>query len=622
MCGIAGYIGDRNATRAEGILRRMVRAIERRGPDGEGIEHWEQAWLGHRRLAILDLSEAGRQPMLSDCGRVGVVFNGCIYNFMEIRAELEGLGHRFRSLCDTEVVVRGYQQWGVDALAAKMRGMFAIGVWDEDRQTLTLLRDRLGVKPLLYATGEGRIAFGSTLPALQETGMAGDLNPAAMLEYLEFGYVTDAFTIHEGVHKLGAGEILEWKNGEIRKRTYWRLPDEAENSRVSFEEAVEETERLLLESVKLRLIADVKVGALLSGGIDSALVCWAVRQAQADITAFTVSMEGDPSDETPATRETARILGIPHQVISLRRDDSGPGDLLHEVTSAYGEPFAAQSAMALLQVSAAVKPHATVLLTGDGGDDLFLGYWFYPTYLKSQQIARLLPELAGDLWRAGRGIVDTIPALRRPKHFADYITGGLGGFTRANDGLPFYTRRGLLGERLSGRNLPQREIPLSVAAGRSMMKDLLQYQQRTWFVSEFMTKVDGGTMYHALEARAPFLDQKLWEFAAQLPASLRLHGGELKAVLREIVRRRISPEVASRKKQGFTVPIERWMAGPWRDAFRRVADAPLLEQEGWLTRGALAKVASELGQAEQSSKHVWFLMVLENWLRRHRGVAA
>ena len=612
MCGITGYVGENNSAEAEKILRRMVKAIERRGPDGEGVENWPGAWLGHRRLAILDLSDAGRQPMLSEDGTVGVVFNGCVYNFLELRRELEQLGHRFRSMCDTEVVVCGYQQWGVDDLARRMRGMFAIGIWDNPRATLTLLRDRLGVKPLLYARRGKKLGFASTAGALVAGGLAKDISAAGMLEFLEFGYVTDAHSIYEGVSKLGAGRILEWKDGEITERPYWRLPDPEENSRVGFEEAVEETERLVLESVKLRLIADVKVGALLSGGIDSALVCWAVRQAQADITAFTVSMPNDPADETEATRRTAALLGIPHEVISLPSDSSG---LLEEVTTAYSEPFGAQSAMAMLSVSAAVKPHATVLLTGDGGDDLFLGYWFYPTYLKTERIARLLPDFAGPLWRSLRPIADAIPALRRPKHFADYITGGLGGLTRAHDGLPFYRQRGLLGPRLKQMPLAQREIALTMNAARHMMRELLQYQQRTWFVSEFMTKVDGGAMHHALEARAPFLDQKLWEFAAKLPPALRLHGGELKSILRTIVRRRISPEVALRKKQGFTVPVERWLAGPWLESFYTMAKDSVLEKQGWLSPGALTRCADEVRKTGRATRQVWFLMVLETWMR-------
>jgi asparagine synthase (glutamine-hydrolysing) len=613
MCGITGYVGEHNNAAAETILRRMVKAIERRGPDGEGVEHWPGAWLGHRRLAILDLSDAGRQPMLSEDGAVGVVFNGCIYNFLELRRELEQLGHCFRSMCDTEVVVRGYQQWGADDLARRMRGMFAIGIWDHPRATLTLLRDRLGVKPLLYAHRGKQLAFASTADALAAGGLAGEISAAGMLEFLEFGYVTDAHSIYEGVSKLGAGQILEWKDGQVTERPYWRMPDPDENSRIGFEEAVEETERLLLESVKLRLIADVKVGALLSGGIDSALVCWAVRQAQADITAFTVSMPNDPADETDATRRTAALLGIPHEVISLPNDSSG---LLEEVTSAYSEPFGAQSAMAMLSVSAAVKPHATVLLTGDGGDDLFLGYWFYPTYLKTERIARKLPGFATPLWQSLRPIVDSIPALRRPKHFADYATGGLGGLTRAHDGLPFYQKLGLLGPRLKQLRLEQREIAQTMNAARHMMRDLLQYQQRTWFVSEFMTKVDSGAMHHALEARAPFLDQKLWEFAATLPPELRLRGGELKAILRTIVRRRISPEIAERKKQGFTVPVERWLAGPWLESFRAMAKDSILEQQGWLEKGAILRCAEEVQQTGRATRQVWFLMVLENWIRR------
>lgn len=617
MCGIAGYIGNTNHQAVEDTLRRMVRRIERRGPDGEGVAHWPGAGLGHRRLAILDLSELGRQPMLSHDGRVGVVFNGCIYNFLELKNELEQSGHQFHSTCDTEVVLRGYLEWGALELARRMRGMFAVGIWDDHCRRLTLFRDRLGVKPLFYAIRNGQIAFGSTLQTVAEAaphlGLASAIDPAGLLEYLEFGYVTDAHTIYRGFAKLGAGRLLEWQNGLCREEVYWQLPAPEEDSRIGFEEAVVETERILREAVRLRLIADVKVGALLSGGIDSALVCWAVREAKSDITAFTVRIDEDASDETEAASQTAKLLGIPHEVISLPLDGER---LLDEVTSAYSEPFGAQSATAMLQVSAAVSPHAKVLLTGDGGDDLYLGYWFYPTYLKTQQLARCLPPWAGDLYRLGRPLLEKISALRRPKHFLDYVTGGLGGITRAHDGLPYYTSRRLLGPRLADEQLTQRRIPLSVEAARRLMKDLIEYQQKTWFVSEFMTKVDGGTMYHALEARAPLLDHVLWEFAAKLPVELRLRGGELKAVLREIVRRRIDPAIASRRKQGFTVPVERWLGGPWKKTFVRLAADSILEREGWLRPGALHQVAAELSTERLAPRQAWFLMVLESWARK------
>jgi asparagine synthase (glutamine-hydrolysing) len=592
----------------------MVRSIERRGPDGEGIHWWPGAILGHRRLAIIDLSEAGRQPMLSDDGRVGVVFNGCIYNFVELRAELEERGNRFRSRCDTEVLVRGYEEWGIDELTRRLRGMFAFGIWDDVRQTLFLARDRLGVKPLVYTESRGYIAFASTVFALRDAGFITEIDSTSVLEFLEFGYVSDTNAIFRGAVKLQAGTILEWNAGKTSVRRYWELPEADESSRVTFDEAVEETEKLLTEAVRLRLTADVPIGALLSGGIDSTLVCWALSQLNANITAFTVSTPDDPADEAPATVKTARSLGIPHRIVTLPLQEEG---MLDQLSAAYGEPFGCQSALAMLRVSSAVKSFATVLLTGDGGDDVFLGYPFHRDYLMTQRVARCLPPGAGAVWRALRPIADAVPQLRRPAHFLDYATGGLGAVTRAHNGLPYYEQRGMLGERLAGLELEQRRIALSSASAKNLLSELLRYQQRMWFVSEFMTKVDGGTMYHALEARSPFLDHKLWEFAARLPYSLRLRGGALKAILREIVRRRIGPDVAARKKQGFTIPVERWLAGPWAGALDSISCDSLLQRQGWIRPGA---VESEIVAAKASGRaptQLWFLVALEGWLRRN-----
>jgi asparagine synthase (glutamine-hydrolysing) len=612
MCGIAGYAGVDEPEHARGILRKMVGAIAGRGPDGEGFEEWPQAWLGHRRLAIIDLSDAGRQPMLSDDRQTGVVFNGCIYNFVEIRTELERHGHRFRSQCDTEVLVRGYEQWGIDDLVKRLRGMFAFAIWDERRKTLNLVRDRLGVKPLIYAVKNGRIGFASTVTALRAAGLAGEIDSQAVLEFLEFGYVTDERTIFSEASKLGAGELLEWKDGRVSKRTYWTLPEADESSKIGFEEAVEETERLLVESVKLRLVADVPIGVLLSGGIDSTLVCWALQKLNANITAFTVGTPGDPGDETEATRETAAILGIPHQVVTLPRQEDG---MLGQLTAAYGEPFACSSALGMLQVSAAVKPHATVLLTGDGGDDVFLGYEFQRQYFHIEQFARKLPRAAVPLWKAVRPVFQAAPPLRRAKHLFDYATGGLGQVNRAHDGLPFFESRGMMGGQLRGRELQQRNIAASLDSARNLLTDLLRYQQRMWFVSEFMTKVDGGTMYHALEARSPLLDQKMWEFAARLPFGTRLNQNVLKAILREIARRRVGPAVASRKKQGFTIPVERWLAGPWRNVLTEAARRPLVEQGGWIREGAFKTAVEASRERDEIPRQLWFLTVLENWLR-------
>jgi asparagine synthase (glutamine-hydrolysing) len=618
MCGIAGFAGDSSPEVARNTLRAMVDAIAHRGPDGEGIATWPGASLGHRRLAIIDLSDAGRQPMLSDDGEIGIVFNGCIYNFVEIRTELERCGHRFRSHCDTEVLVRGYQQWGIDELVPRLRGMFAFAVWDNPRKTLTLVRDRLGVKPLIWARSGNCIGFASTVTALQSAGMAGDVDPIAVREYLEFGYVTDDRSIFEGVFKVPAAGILEWRNGEVSQRSYWSVPEADDGLRIGFEEAVEETERLLIESVRLRLVADVPIGALLSGGIDSALVCWAVSKLDANITAFTVSTPGDASDEAAAARETAALLGIPHRVVTMAREDPG---LLDDLTSAFAEPFGAQSALAMLRVSAAVKPHATVLLTGDGGDDVFLGYEFYRHYQRAQDVARRLPDFATPLWRRLRPLVGAVPAFRRPMHFLDYCTGGLGAVARASHSSRFYEQRAMFGDRLADCQLNQQRVPSSMESARHLLPEFLRYQQRMWFVAHFMTKVDSGTMFHALEARAPFLDHKLWEFAARLSPDLRLQGGVLKALLREIARRRIGPAVATRSKQGFSVPVEHWMAGHWHETLQDAASHSMLERDGWIRRGALQLAAKEVRETGRADYPVWFLVVLEHWMRRHANTA-
>ncbi len=317
MCGISGFAALNRPEAVGEVVCRMTRALARRGPDGEGFASWPGVGLGHRRLAIIDLSPGGHQPMLSDDGDVGLVFNGCIYNFLELREELEQHGHRFRSQCDTEVLLRGYQHWGIDELVRRARGMFAFAIWDQPQKTLFLVRDRLGVKPLVFAARNGEIAFASTLGALKAAGFTGSLEPTAVLEFFEFGYVTDANCIFSGLEKLPPATILEWKDGEFSTRRYWTLPECDEASRISFEEAVEETERLIIEATRLRLVADVPVGSLLSGGIDSTLVCWALARTNTDVRSYTVGAPGDESDESSGARETAKALGIPHEVVEL-----------------------------------------------------------------------------------------------------------------------------------------------------------------------------------------------------------------------------------------------------------------------------------------------------------------
>lgn len=625
MCGIAGIAFAAGSASADNAIRRMLPPLSRRGPDAEGLHLWHSAsgttvGFGHRRLAILDLSPAGAQPMLSADGQVGVVFNGCIYNFIEIRHELEQRGHTFRSRCDTEVLIEGYREWGIDGMLPRLRGMFAFALWDEPRRMLALVRDRLGVKPLVYSIAGDRIAFASTLDSLQAGGFTGDLDSGSALEFLDQGFVPEECSIFAGARKLPPASVLVWQAGragepEVTEHTYWTLPEADEASPVRFEEAVEETERLLIEAVRRRLVSDVPIGALLSGGIDSTLVCWALSRLKANVRAFTVGTPGDPEDESAQAKETAARLDIPHEVVYLKSDEPPPFD---ELTAAYSEPFASTSALGMLSVSRAVKPKATVLLTGDGGDEIFLGYPFFHNAWKAQRLARRLPSFSPGLWKMARPVALQIPALKRPSNFIDYTVGGVGAYGRVRLGLPYFEQRGLLGPAMLGRTVAYRQTPASFESGRRLLHDVVRFQKRTYFTGEFLTKVDGATMFHSLEARAPLLDPAIWEYAAALPPEIHFHGGQLKAVLREIVRRYAGPDIAFRRKQGFTIPVERWLVSKWSSQLKEWKQSPLVVEKGWLKAQPLSAAIDEALARGEMPKQLFHAFVLEKWLARKR----
>lgn len=630
MCGIAGIAGEPEQTKAARTVGRMIATLARRGPDGDGVEVWNTAALGHRRLAVFDLSDAGRQPMLSPDCSLGIVFNGAIYNFRRLRNDLEGLGYQFKSQTDTEVLVHGYREWGIDGLVSRIEGMFAFGIWDDAARKLFLVRDRLGVKPLVFAQRGKQFAFASTVNALRAGGFANEIDEQAIADYLEFGFVTEARTIYANVAKVPAASILEWSEQGTKITEYWRPPavSSSTSAALSFDDAVNETERLLLQTVEKRLFADVPVGSLLSGGVDSSLICWALSQLGADITAYTVGTPDDPSDETAAARATAAQLGIRHQIIDISAtDDPDVSDLV----TAYAEPFACSSALGMLRVSRAVAGEATVLLTGDGGDDVFLGYPEHRHLWFAETLARSSPRSAAELWQrlrkkiprdeksdklklVGPGQFGHRP-FRRLGSFLDYASGGLGAVTNAHDGLPAYQRHGVLGERLRDHTVDQRAIAWSSDSGRQVLSNYLDYDRQTRFVSEFLTKVDGATMHYGLEARSPFLDRDLWEFAAALPFQLRLRHGQLKAVLRELARRKLGERIASGRKRGFTIPVERWIAGRWRAEVEETFRDSLLEKEGWIRSGAALKWLEESTQTGRAPKQLWYLFVLENWFR-------
>ncbi len=616
MCGIAGLIGPCEPHRGRQAVHAMTDSLAWRGPDAEGFACWPGAILGHRRLSIFDLSELGNQPMLSADRQVGVVFNGAIYNFLELRRELEQEGCEFRSRSDTEVLVHGYRRWGIETMLPKLRGMFAIGIWDAAKRKLYLVRDRLGVKPLLYAIQGATLAFASTARALRDAGYATEIDEDSVMEFLEFGYVTDDRCIYRGVQKAPAGGLVEWSDGQLRVSSYWELPRAGERARVSFRDAVEQTESLFLESVKLRLEADVKVGALLSAGVDSSLVCWAIAKLGGDIGAFTIGAPNDPMDESGDAAITARTLGIPHRIIPV-----APGDApnVGELVSAYGEPFACASALGMLRVCKAVKHEATVLLTGDGGDDIFLGYPEHKNLWMAQRLAEKLPDAALPAWKRLRRLFPDSGALKRARHFLDYATGGIGAVARAHDGLPVYWRRKLLGGRLEDRTVSQRGIPWSHSSAEKLLSEFLDYDRKTRFTGEYMTKVDGGAMRYAVEARSPFLDHHLWEFAGALPFGLRLHQGRLKAVLREIARRNIGDRVARGPKRGFGIPVRRWLAGRWGADFQQSMLDSRLEKEGFIRSGRVLDFWKERSASGEVPNQLWYLFVLETWLRNEES---
>jgi len=614
MCGIAGWVGFTDLGRARQQVAVMTDDLSRRGPDAAGLECWPSAVLGHRRLSIFDLSDAGRQPMMSADRQVAVVFNGAIYNFRDLRAQLEQLGCVFHTETDTEVLLHGYRQWGIEPLVSRLRGMFAMALWDAGREVVFLVRDRLGVKPLVFSEQSGSIAFASTVRALHRAGFGGTVDPGSVLEFLEFGYITDRRSIYHGIRKVPAGALIRFDvaTGTSSESRYWTPPriQGRPAPAMAFEEAVDEVERRLLDAVKLRLAADVKVAALLSGGIDSGLVCWAIREAGGNLTAYTVGVPGDADDESGAAAVTARTLGITQELLPI---DPASAPEPADLTAAFGEPFACSSALGMLAVSKMVASNATVLLTGDGGDDVFLGYPEHRHFLMAQKAASRIPAPLLRGWQAvPRGWPAAGP-LKRARTFADVVAGGLAAVATVHDGLPNYGS--MLNGRLRGLTIPQREMPWPREGGRTLLEDFLRYDFDQRFTGEYLPKVDGATMFYALEARSPFLDHELWSFAATLPFELRLRDNRPKAVLRAIAARRIGAGVSALPKRGFTIPAERWITTKWRPQFEALFERPRLADEGFIDLGAVKKEFSRAAAEQRSHKQLWHLFVLENWLR-------
>ena len=592
----------------------MCDAIRHRGPDDAGYLRRGDVALGMRRLSIIDVG-GGRQPIGNEDGTVQVVFNGEIYNFQEIRARLERSGHRFRTGADTEVLVHLYEERG-DALVDDLRGMFAFALWDGRRERLLIARDRLGIKPLHYVLlPGGGLAFGSELKCLVRGGFTGDaIDRRALSSYLALGYVPDPLCILEGVRKLPPGHLAAWERDRgLTVRRYWAPPRETDPS-IDEVTAVREIQRLLAESVRYRLISDVPLGAFLSSGLDSStVVAEMTRQASGPVRTFSIGFREPDFNEAPGAAAIAKALGTEHTELIV---EPNVEELFEWLALAFDEPFADSSAIPTLLVSRLAADHVKVVLSGDGGDELFGGYTRYLDF--ERRAALPLPSLRGLIGATARRLPhgargrNRLLELSRDERgryvgmVADPLTVVDGGVARPGVAAAAGPWEGLLDEAWEESGRFDR-------LGRLMHVDLLSY-----LPGDILTKVDRMSMAASLEARVPLLDHRLVEFACRIPTELKIRDGSGKWIFRRAVEDRVPPGALAKSKQGFGVPLRPWLRGPLSHRIEDLADSEALA--AYLEPEAVSRVVQEhLRGRRDHSPLLWKLMVLRTWLEAGNG---
>jgi asparagine synthase (glutamine-hydrolysing) len=598
MCGIAGVVDWQSA--GVDVVRAMTRALAHRGPNAEGVVDRRPAALGARRLAIIDLDESANQPMGDASGRYWITFNGEIYNFKELRADLEARGVRFRTKGDTEALLHAYITWGPDCLS-RLNGMFAFAVWDALEQRLFLARDRLGEKPLYYARlpGDG-IAFASELKALRLHPAVGrTLSPRALSQYLSFNYILSDACILEGVKKLAAGHHLTVERGRFGEpRSYWDLAQHYRNKRAfaSQEQAVEELNALIVDAVRLRLVSDVPLGAFLSGGIDSSTIVAAMSRLRtpADNITFSIGFNEKSYNEVEKAKSVASALSVRHHD---RTVDGSSADVLQRIVFSADEPFADSSIIPTYFVSQFAAQHVTVCLTGDGGDELFGGY---ETYIadKLHRVGQHLPRAAIS---AVAAIADRVLPVSLDKVSLDYKARMfLSGLGMDADRAHLHWRTIFPAGEKAALVRPQHHASVLAAdpaesamgyarevAGCHVLDRAMYVDIKTWLVDDILHKVDRASMAHSLEARPPFLDHRLVEFAAQLPVAWKVRGLRKKHLLKRSQEAYLPATTINERKQGFNAPVSHWIRGPLRELARQATlEGPVLD---WLD---LAKIES------------------------------
>lgn len=619
MCGIAGIVDEqRRGAVDEQTVHQMCQAIVHRGPDDEGIFVKNGVGLGMRRLSIIDIS-GGHQPVFNEDRTVWVVYNGEIYNFPELRRDLESRGHRFYTNCDTEVIVHLYEDMGAECVQ-KLRGMFAFALYDEKRRKLLMARDRLGKKPLHYALANGRLLFGSEIKSILTVAPElVEVNPQALLEYLYFGYVPDPITAFTGIRKLPPGHLLELEDGRLSVRQYWDLPAYDTYFPKSEEECLEELDRRLFEATRIRLISDVPLGAFLSGGVDSStVVAMMARASSGPVKTFSIGFAKDDFNESHYARLVANKFGTDHHEMILEPDVV---QTVEHLTSSLEEPFGDSSMLPTYYVSQMARQHVTVALSGDGGDEIFAGYDRYRVH-NDRRIFEHIPAWVRKMYR--NRIFPRMPNNIRGRKFSYNVS--LPWQERYVDGLAFVPAferdmpllsdgfREVLHNSEDPGNVVRRYF--AQAPARDPVSQILYVDTKTYMVADILTKVDRMSMLNSLEVRVPILDHELVEWAAGLSSAWKLRGRHLKYILVKLAERVGVPrEALYRKKQGFALPLDHWMRHELKDMLMMLVE-PRTLQRGYFEPAGVRKLMDDhLHKGRAFSGRLWRLLMFELWHR-------
>ena len=624
MCGIAGLVdlwdaGEvREPEERAGILDRMCRIMTHRGPDDQGVMVTTGVALGMRRLSIIDLA-GGRQPISGEDGSVTIVFNGEIYNFLELKPLLEARGHRFKTNSDTEAIVHAYEEFGPECLKY-LRGMFAFAIWDANARSLFVARDRAGKKPLYYTiTPKGTLVFGSELKALLEhPDVVRELNAEALDAYITLGYVPDPLSIFQHVHKLPPGHYLTFSDGIVSLKQYWDFDFHAAEP-LPEKDYIEELRTLLDDSVRLRLISDVPLGAFLSGGIDSStIVAIMARHMGQPVKTFSIGFHEDSYNELKYARLTAKKFSTDHHEFFVTPDVCS---IVDELAWHFDEPFADSSAIPTYMVSKLAREHVTVILSGDGGDELFAGYTRYVVDRKREGFG-LLPRPLRE--RVMRPLSQHLPHATWGRNYLHNIS--LDAISRYLDSVSVFTslnRKSIYTADFSNKLGPASYVSrlfqklVDEVDSDEPLDRLLYLDSKTYLPGDILTKVDRMSMAVSLEARAPLLDHKLIEFVTRVPASFKLAGFETKYLLKKAVQDLVPPEILHRPKQGFGVPIQEWINQQLRSRLRETLTETRTRQRGYIDHHYVDILLDEHERGRRDhSTGLWALFMLELWHRQ------